>query len=263
MLLYHVVVETARDKKTRLLRAAGIALITAAGLIMILQGFRMMQGGVSHVLAALSIVGTVCIPLLAGTVLLTLSRNTIAERRHTVRGVVWALFAFYLLALFAALFFARIDFEEYAAHRSYYFDNLPLMTNFVPLATIRLYIRCLMYHYIGPGIPLSNLIGNVILFMPMAFFLPCLFSSLQKFWRFLLLMIAMLAAVEALQLALSCGSCDVDDVILNLAGTLLIYGLIRLPPVRRLMERVYLMSPAPGEKTPQVTVLKAEAGGGQ
>ena len=37
--------------------------------------------------------------------------------------------------------------------------------------------------------------------------------------------------------------CDVDDVILNLAGALLVYFLVRIPAVTRLLERLYLMAP--------------------
>ena len=53
-------------------------------------------------------------------------------------------------------------------------------------------------------------------------------------------MTAILTAVEALQFVLCCGSCDVDDVILNLSGTLIVYGLIRIPVINRLVKRLYL-----------------------
>jgi len=58
--------------------------------------------------------------------------------------------------------------------------------------------------------------------------------------------------VEAMQLLLCCGSCDVDDVILNLLGALLLYGLCMLPPVRRALERTGLFLPLPkkAEETP-------------
>jgi glycopeptide antibiotics resistance protein len=50
-------------------------------------------------------------------------------------------------------------------------------------------------------IPLSNLFGNIMLFMPMAVFLPCLFRSMQKLWLFALTMLLLLVAIEALQTA--------------------------------------------------------------
>ena len=58
-------------------------------------------------------------------------------------------------------------------------------------------------------------------------------------------LIAVLLAVEAIQLALRCGSCDVDDVLLNLAGAVTAYFGIRVPPVARwLRRRYYLWEPA-------------------
>ena len=128
---------------------------------------------------------------------------------------------------------------------------------------MQLYINAIRYNYIGMEIPLSNLIGNAMLFMPMAVFLPCLFRPMQKLWVFALTMLMMLVAVEALQLLLACGSCDVDDILLNLTGTLILFGLLKIPAVQRLMRRMHLLpeaivpvpvpEPETAEQTPPAT----------
>lgn len=205
----------------------------------------MFVGGVNSVRPMLHCILFVCAPLVLGTLCLTKATPNEAARARLVRTVLKALFGFYLIALFAVLFFARIDFARYAADRAFYLANKELMTNFVPLETIRLYIRCLIYDFIGVGIPFDNLMGNVLLFMPMALFLPCLFPSMRTLWRFGALMVAVLVAVEALQFVLCCGSSDVDDVILNLAGTMLVYGLLHIPAARRTLTRLYLWQDAP------------------
>lgn len=164
-----------------------------------------------------------------------------AQKRRVLRAVLWVIFGFYLLALAYGLFFMRIDFTGYAAQRAYYRANIDLMTNFTPLTTIRLYLRCLRYNYIGVRIPLANLVGNLLLFMPMGFFLPCLFAAMRRWWLFALLMLFALAAAEGLQFLLCCGSCDVDDVALNLCGALLVYFLLRIPGIQRLMRRLRLL----------------------
>jgi glycopeptide antibiotics resistance protein len=102
-------------------------------------------------------------------------------------------------------------------------------------------------------IPLSNLVGNAMLFMPMAVFLPCLFRPMQKLWLFALTMFLLLVAVEALQLLLACGSCDVDDVLLNLAGTLILFGILKIPFLQRLLRRLYLL-PEPAARQPEVAL---------
>lgn len=248
--------EKSEKKSGGVPRFAGIALLAASGAALLIESVRILSGSGHHIRAGLAMLGTVCLPLLAGTVLLTRSFEDPVQKRRVVRSVLKAVFGCYIVMLLAALFLGRVDIGDYAAHRAYYLENLELMTNFTPLSTIRLYIRCLIYDYIGVGIPLSNLVGNMVLFMPMAVLLPCLFKEMRTFWKFLLLMLGVLVAVEALQLLLCCGSCDVDDVILNLSGTLLVYGLIFLPPVRRLLVRLYLLpeeapvSAADGETAP-------------
>lgn len=231
--------------KQKMLRIFGWTLIVLSAMTMLYNAYDMFMGGISTVLPALRCILMVCVPLLLGTASLALASANVAHRRRTVRIALIALFAYYILALFAVLLFSRIDIAGYPVQRAFYRTNYDLMTNFVPLRTIRLYIRCLLYDFIGTTIPISNLMGNVILFMPMAFFLPCLFAEMRTAWKFILLMIALLSAVEAMQLILCCGSCDVDDVILNLLGTLLIYGVMRIPPVMRLLQRLYLLPENP------------------
>jgi glycopeptide antibiotics resistance protein len=75
----------------------------------------------------------------------------------------------------------------------------------------------------------------------MAVFLPCLFRPMQKLWLFALTMFLLLVAVEALQLLLACGSCDVDDILLNLSGTLILFGILKIPFLQRLLRRLYLL----------------------
>lgn len=204
----------------------------------------MLIGGVASVRPMLYCVLFICVPLACGTWLVARTLPDAAGRTRLLRIVLWGLFAFYLAALCAVLFIGRIDLAQYAKERAFYLQNKELVTNFIPFETIRLYIRCLIYGYIGVGIPFDNLMGNVLLFMPMAFLLPCLFPSMRRFWRFFALMLAVLVAVEALQFVLCCGSCDVDDVLLNLAGTLLVYGLLRIPAIDRLLRRLYLLREA-------------------
>ena len=87
--------------------------------------------------------------------------------------------------------------HDQAQTRANYMKNFDLMTNFNPFETIRLYINAIKYDYIGMEIPLSNLVGNAMLFMPMAVFLPCLFAPMRKLWLFALTMALALVAVEA------------------------------------------------------------------
>ena len=68
-----------------------------------------------------------------------------------------------------------------------------------------------------------NIFGNVVMFVPLGFFLPRLFPRLRRFWRTLLCAAVLVAAVEAVQLFTRLGSCDIDDLLLNLCGVTLGY----------------------------------------
>ena len=73
-----------------------------------------------------------------------------------------------------------------------------------------------------------NLVGNVIMFVPLGFFVPILWKRTEKFSFHFLTMTAIILAVELLQLFTLLGTCDVDDLLLNLVGTTLGFGLWKL-----------------------------------
>jgi len=69
----------------------------------------------------------------------------------------------------------------------------------------------------------KNVIGNVILFVPIGFFLPHLFPKVRvwSFKKYVFAMIAVIIGIELFQLFSMCGNCDIDDLILNLTGACL------------------------------------------
>ncbi len=73
-----------------------------------------------------------------------------------------------------------------------------------------------------------NLAGNVAMFVPLGFLIPWIWLFWRKFWRHFLLMTAIIVAVEVLQLATGLGTCDVDDLLLNLVGTEIGYFLWKI-----------------------------------
>lgn len=228
-------------KKQKRTRAFGAALLGAAAAVMGWQLFAIYESGVRYMAGGLIALALVTLPLAAGAFLFARSYAGAKTRRRAMRAVLAVVFAWYCAALVGVLFFSRIDFLHREEAAAFYRENMELMTNFKPLETVRLYLRAIRYNYIGMDIPLANLVGNMLLFMPMAVFLPCLFRAMGRLWVFLVAMLLLLIATEALQFLLACGSCDVDDVLLNLAGTLAVYGILKIPPVRRLLRRLYLL----------------------
>ncbi len=103
--------------------------------------------------------------------------------------------------------------------------------NLRPFETVQRYLRLLNGDY---GWELwwhaaVNLAGNVVLFVPLGFLTPMLWQGFRPAWRCVLWCAAIIVAVELTQLVTLVGSCDVDDLILNLLGVLLGYGLYKFP----------------------------------
>ena len=102
--------------------------------------------------------------------------------------------------------------------------------NLQPMETVCRYLRLLRgdYRLELRQIAVVNLVGNMVLFVPMGYYLPRLWPKTRRLWRCLLLGAAIIMCVELVQLTARVGSCDVDDVLLNLPGIAVGYGLYRL-----------------------------------
>ena len=111
-----------------------------------------------------------------------------------------------------------------------YWGLMAQNVNLRPFETIRLYWELLTIpeyaRYRNHAI--VNLLGNIVMFVPLGAFLPALWKRMRKLWKTLLVTALLIAAVEIAQLLLLVGSCDVDDLILNVIGAGIGYGIYRL-----------------------------------
>lgn len=125
---------------------------------------------------------------------------------------MWVLFGLYCLMLLWLLLLRRIGTGA---------GNVQL--NIRPLDTLRRYIWVLCHSTvpIQRRYAVANLVGNIGLFLPMGIFLPILFEKMRKIFPFLLWSVGIIILVELCQLLTGLGACDVDDLLLNTAGTIL------------------------------------------
>lgn len=131
------------------------------------------------------------------------------------------LFAAYC-ALMLWLLFHRPGYPEGIPYRQQLEANL----NLIPLRTLKLFFRLLSHSrpYLVRA-AVINLAGNVVMFIPLGLFLPLLFQKLRRFRTMLLWVALIISAVELAQLFTLTGSCDVDDLILNLTGAAIGYSI--------------------------------------
>ncbi len=154
--------------------------------------------------------------------------------------LMWLFFALYLYMLFN---FTLLDkgmgrnallSDDPDGGRDYYMSRF---VNMQPFRSIyQVYIQGFLHGYVNSYYMLLNLLGNMCAFMPFAFFLPRFWKA-QKHWYFFLPTLALsVSLVEALQFAFMVGSCDVDDLILNVGGAMILYFLLRIPLFTRLLD---------------------------
>lgn len=167
------------------------------------------------------------------------------QRTHSHRllsGLFWLYFALYLyLLLNVTLLDASLgrwtllpSAEENL--REYYME---WYVNLKPFHSIyEIYIQGFIKGYVNEYYTLLNLLGNLCAFMPLAFFLPRFFKTQRRWYCLLPTVLLLICAVEGIQLLFMIGSCDIDDVILNFGGVLILFGILKIPPIRRLGERI-------------------------
>ncbi|PKR78757.1 VanZ family protein [Halalkalibacillus sediminis] len=88
--------------------------------------------------------------------------------------------------------------------------------NFVPFSSIK---DLLSHSY--SMVPLRNIAGNIILFVPLGFMLALKFSKLNSLIRIGSVGLLISTVIELIQLSLPIRAFDIDDIILNTLGTMI------------------------------------------
>jgi glycopeptide antibiotics resistance protein len=76
-----------------------------------------------------------------------------------------------------------------------------------------------------------QVIGNLVMLLPLGIYIPLLFPKLSGFFRVVIICLLVSISIELMQLITSVRSTDIDDVILNTSGAItgyIIYRLLRL-----------------------------------
>jgi len=149
--------------------------------------------------------------------------------KKIVKVFVGISFAIYIFALVVILFLI---------HRGHWteislFEYMKRFSNFVPFSTISTYIQAILTGNINLDILVKNLLGNLLLFLPMGVYLPFYFRKLAKPSLFVISMLVLLFIVETTQITTRRGSFDIDDLILNMIGALIGFGIWKIPFVQK------------------------------
>ena len=112
--------------------------------------------------------------------------------------------------------------------------------NIVPFKTIKLFINGYKNNLVTREVFAINVIGNLCAFMPYGFFIPLLFKKINKYYKFLILMLIIVIIIEILQFLTMSGSCDIDDLILNITGASIIYLIFNIKSVNKFIRSIFI-----------------------
>ncbi len=113
--------------------------------------------------------------------------------------------------------------------------------NIIPLKSIIDFIKIISEGYFTRGF--NNIIGNILVFVPLGYFLPMLFKKTEKVRYTILFSLILSLIYESLQYFLYLGSADIDDVILNLLGAFIgfiFYKIIENHTMEKVINKYYL-----------------------
>ena len=132
--------------------------------------------------------------------------------------VLFIFFVYFLFLLLLTMFKGgRIEFSNQFNSYMYREHGLLGIINIVPIKET---INTFMHSETGMRNSLRNLIGNILVFMPLGFFIPLLFDKFNNLKKVLKVGCLSSLAIELSQLFVGSNVCDIDDVIYNTLGAL-------------------------------------------
>ena len=92
---------------------------------------------------------------------------------------------------------------------------------------------------LGLNIGLYNIIGNLLMLTPLAILLPLINDKFKKKKYFIILIIIISFSIESLQYITNYGSFDIDDIILNSIGAIILYLIVINSKIYKLIYKLF------------------------
>lgn len=189
----------------------------------------------------LFLLGGSCLFCYFGSVL----RSKAKKDQKVMKTNLWILFLFYLLLFVTLTLFdplwGRNGFTIINWSKELLENYIKNSLNLIPFTTIIQYIKQLFELAYPTENIIYNLLGNIICLMPLGIFLPLLFPKTKKTKYFLLTVTLFTIGIELLQFLTLSGSCDIDDVILNVTGAFLMFQIMKNKTINAWTKNILLL----------------------
>ena len=148
---------------------------------------------------------------------------------------VWSLFVIYCLVLLYIFILTRIN-----THIRPYenIGDLFARVNLIPFRTVYEYAERIINSRINADTAIANLVGNIIVFLPMGAFLPFIFQKIRGFKKTVSTVFLIVLGIELTEVIFAMGVFDIDDFIFNLSGAMIGYAITLIPFVINLRDRI-------------------------
>jgi glycopeptide antibiotics resistance protein len=144
------------------------------------------------------------------------------------------IFIIYLISL-GTLLFLGSEYRQIDNTNPFSLEAIQARVNLIPFKTIVTLTGCFLKGIVNLNVILINIGGNLLAFAPFGFFIPILFSNKVKNKKqFTLFMIAIVFIVELMQFLTNTGVADIDDIILNTTGALIVYCITQTKFIKNL-----------------------------
>ena len=140
-------------------------------------------------------------------------------KKKLIRILIYIAFSLYVLLMLWLMFGQRLLYRVTTPSidwlENYWYEFFEQI-NFMPFHTIVEFTMTLIdgWDYIA----IMNLAGNIVMFIPLGFFLPYISKRTHIFKHATIISLACILCAEIIQLFTLLGSFDIDDLILNMIG---------------------------------------------
>jgi glycopeptide antibiotics resistance protein len=157
----------------------------------------------------------------------------VKSKESLAKLLCWLAFGVYIITLYriAVLKYMPVSIigEQYSLVDLSLIRRQLALANFVPLRSI------IRYTVEDQNAAPVNIIGNIITFMPLGFFLPFASHNKDRLKTIALFGFGSSSLIEVIQLISGLGRFDIDDIILNVFGACL--GLLAYRTIKKMPER--------------------------
>ena len=143
--------------------------------------------------------------------------------KKNLKIFIYITFFLYCFVVLDIVLLSRSHMFSFDSWTEVWFDkHIRYGVNLVPFYTIKCYLRNIANGHIV-SISVKNLLGNLLIFLPLGTYLPIIWKKCRSLSATLLVSLTVLIGIELLQFLTLLGTLDIDDLILNMCGILLGY----------------------------------------